>query len=220
MAADQTPLPVYLESGSRRVFACAIDWPGWSRSGKDESTALDALAASAGRYAVVAKRAKLAFPAAAPTAFEIVEEVPGSATTDFGAPGSVPDVDRESMTAPQARRIAGLLAAAWWTFERAVAQAPQSLRKGPRGGGRDRDAMVEHVHNAEAEYARKLGIPAGQRKIVSGADVPAMRAAITAMVLGSESGAGDSAGNWPPRYAVRRIAWHVLDHAWEIEDRG
>ena len=25
---------------------------------------------------------------------------------------------------------------------------------------------------------------------------------------------------WSPRYAVRRAAWHVLDHAWEIEDRA
>jgi hypothetical protein len=24
----------------------------------------------------------------------------------------------------------------------------------------------------------------------------------------------------PPRYAIRRIAWHVLDHAWEIEDKS
>jgi hypothetical protein len=24
---------------------------------------------------------------------------------------------------------------------------------------------------------------------------------------------------WPARYFVRRVAWHVLDHAWEIEDR-
>jgi hypothetical protein len=24
---------------------------------------------------------------------------------------------------------------------------------------------------------------------------------------------------WPQPYAARRIAWHVLDHAWEIEDR-
>jgi hypothetical protein len=24
---------------------------------------------------------------------------------------------------------------------------------------------------------------------------------------------------WPIRYAARRIAWHALDHAWEIEDR-
>jgi len=26
--------------------------------------------------------------------------------------------------------------------------------------------------------------------------------------------------SWPPRYAARRIAWHALDHAWEIEDRS
>src|SRR5256885_4158060 len=25
---------------------------------------------------------------------------------------------------------------------------------------------------------------------------------------------------WTPRFFVRRAAWHVLDHAWEIEDRA
>ena len=25
---------------------------------------------------------------------------------------------------------------------------------------------------------------------------------------------------WGQRYAVRRSAWHALDHAWEIEDRS
>ena len=24
---------------------------------------------------------------------------------------------------------------------------------------------------------------------------------------------------WSPRYFVRHLAWHVLDHVWEIEDR-
>jgi hypothetical protein len=24
---------------------------------------------------------------------------------------------------------------------------------------------------------------------------------------------------WAPRYFARRVAWHMLDHAWEIEDR-
>ena len=24
---------------------------------------------------------------------------------------------------------------------------------------------------------------------------------------------------WPALFAVRRSAWHALDHAWEIEDR-
>jgi hypothetical protein len=25
---------------------------------------------------------------------------------------------------------------------------------------------------------------------------------------------------WPHRYAARRMAWHVLDHLWEIEDKS
>jgi len=29
-----------------------------------------------------------------------------------------------------------------------------------------------------------------------------------------------SGGSWPARYAARRIVWHVLDHAWEIEDKS
>jgi hypothetical protein len=24
---------------------------------------------------------------------------------------------------------------------------------------------------------------------------------------------------WPPAFFIRRVAWHALDHAWEIEDR-
>jgi hypothetical protein len=24
---------------------------------------------------------------------------------------------------------------------------------------------------------------------------------------------------WPALFAIRRSAWHALDHAWEIEDR-
>jgi hypothetical protein len=24
---------------------------------------------------------------------------------------------------------------------------------------------------------------------------------------------------WTPRYVVRRVAWHTVDHLWEIEDR-
>ena len=25
---------------------------------------------------------------------------------------------------------------------------------------------------------------------------------------------------WPVPYAARRIAWHVLDHAWEMQDKA
>jgi hypothetical protein len=58
-------IPVYVEAGGQKVFACSIDFPGWCRSGKTEELALEALAAYAPRYAEVAKRAKAAFPAPA-----------------------------------------------------------------------------------------------------------------------------------------------------------
>jgi hypothetical protein len=32
-------------------------------------------------------------------------------------------------------------------------------------------------------------------------------------------GGGDSGAAWAPRYLIRRTAWHVLDHAWELEDK-
>jgi hypothetical protein len=67
------PIPVYLEAGAKKVFACSIDFPGWCRSGKDEEAALEALADYAPRYAEVAKLAKAAFPAKAEV--EVTERV-------------------------------------------------------------------------------------------------------------------------------------------------
>jgi hypothetical protein len=203
--------PVYLEVGEKRVFACAVDWPGWSRSGKGEDAALEALAAYAPRFGVVAAEAGVSFPRRMAEEFEVVERLPGTATTDFGAPGQICQADRQRLTAAQARRQAGMVAAAWAVFDRVVAAAPAELRKGPRGGGRDRDKMVEHVVDAETAYARKLG--------VRGVTGPALRAAIVDVLTAARDAEPVAGKGWPPRYAARRIAWHVLDHAWEMEDR-
>jgi hypothetical protein len=206
---------VYLESGAKRVFAGAFDWPGWVRSGRDEGQALDALAAAAPRYAAVAAEAGIPFPGLAGGAFAVIERLAGSATTDFGAPGAVPKRDRERSTPKEAERLAALVAASWIIFDRVVAGAPAELRKGPRGGGRDRDRIVDHVLAAEAAYASKLGIRVRQPARGNSATVSALRKAILeALRAGHTREKG-----WPPRYAARRIAWHVLDHAWEIENR-
>ena len=82
--------PVYLEVGTKKVFACAVDWPGWCRPAKTEDEALEALAVYVPRYAVVAKQAKLTLPKSAANAFDVVERIKGNATTDFGAPGVIP----------------------------------------------------------------------------------------------------------------------------------
>jgi hypothetical protein len=216
------PVAVYLEVGARRVFACALDWPGWCRSGRDEERALAALAAAAPRYAVAAKEAGVRFPARAGDAFDVVERIPGTATTDFGAPGEAAAADAEPLTRQQARRQAALVAASWTILDRVAAGAPAELRKGPRGGGRDRDAIVEHVAAAEFAYARKLGIRHRQPGPgdVAGETLSALRAALLETLGQASSGEAPVPKGWRPRYAARRIAWHALDHAWEIEDRS
>jgi hypothetical protein len=216
------PIAVYLEVGARRVFACALDWPGWCRSGRDEERALEALAASAPRYAVAAKEAHLRFPARAGDAFDVVERIPGTATTDFGAPGEAAAADGKPLTRKQAERQAILVAASWTILDRVAAGAPAELRKGPRGGGRDRDAIVEHVSAAEFSYARKLGIrhrQPGPGDAIAEA-VAALRAAVVETLGRASAGEAPVPKGWLPRYAARRIAWHALDHAWEIEDRS
>ncbi len=212
---------VYLEVGAKRVFACALEWPGWCRSAKTEDEALAALAASAERYAAVAREASIPFSGTQRGSFHVVERLIGSAGyTDFGAPGAVPASDWAPLTSEEAARHAALVRAAWAIFARIAAAAPAVLRKGPRGGGRDRDQMIDHVLGAEAAYARKLGVKQRQPARDDAPAITALRDAIITDLRLRVDGAALVPTGWPPRYAARRIAWHVLDHAWEMEDRS
>jgi hypothetical protein len=211
---------VVVETGKRRVFAGALDWPGWCRAGKDEEAALAALAAYVPRYAAVAERAGIAYPAGVGKWLEVVERLRGSASTDFGVPGEVAGADGRRTTRAQAERLTGLVVAAWAVFDEVRAAAPAALRKGPRGGGRDRDKMVDHVLGAEAAYARKLGVKHRQPAIDDDDAIAALRDDIAAVLRAPSDGSPPVPKGWPPRYAARRIAWHVLDHAWEMEDRS
>lgn len=195
---------VYLEVGRKSVFACALDWPGWCRRGNSEPAALDVLQDYADRYAIVAGTHFR------PGELSVLGVVPGTSTTDFGAPDARTEWDDEPLPEPEAERLAGLLDACWQRFDRVVSGAPAELRKGPRGGGRDREAIIDHVREAERSYARKVGVRVPPRTPWT-----EQRAALLAAF---RAGAPD--GSWPARYACRRFAWHVLDHAWEIEDRS
>jgi hypothetical protein len=170
---------------------------------------LDTLLEYADRYATVLRAADALrtkrFPAGQ---LEIVGTVPGNATTDFGAPGVPGPWDDDPVSAKDMRRLTGLLGACWDAFDRSVDASRPELTKGPRGGGRDRDQIVDHVREAERAYGRKLGL-----KLPPRTPWPEQRAAITAAL---EAGAD---GPWPVRYGINRVAWHVLDHAWEIEDK-
>jgi hypothetical protein len=124
------------------------------------------------------------------------------------------------VTPAAARSLAGLLTAAWATFAEIAAASPAGLRKGPRGGGRDRDQIIGHVIGAETAYARKLGIKLKQPPPGDTAAIAQLRKAIAAVLNAPSDGAPVVPGGWAPRYAARRIAWHLLEHAWEMQDRA
>jgi len=206
---------VFVETGKTRTFASALDWPGWSRRGRDEHEALASLADYLPRYAPVVARAGLDLP---PDTFTVVERAAGDAATDFGVAAIVAEADRAKLTKPAAARLADLVEAAWAEFAEIVAVSPEELRKGPRGGGRDRDKMVTHVIESEASYARQLGVKHKVPDREDTAAIAALRADLLAALRTLDS--ADAPTKWPRRYAARRIAWHVLDHAWEMQDRA
>lgn len=220
-------IDVYLEIGAKRTFAGAIDWPGWCRSGQDEESALQALVDYGARYARVVRAKEFRFRAPADTSsFVVVERLKGNATTDFGAPDLAPAKDSEPVKETELARLQTILKACWRAFDVAVKSAKgKELRKGPRGGGRELDGVIQHVLGSDGSYLSSLGWKAaqdetadliGELKRTRKAILEGLRAA----AHGEIAARGPRGGiRWMPRYFVRRSAWHVLDHAWEIEDR-
>ncbi len=227
MSVSSPEIAVYLEIGQKRTFAGALDWPGWCRSGRDEASALQALFEYAPRYARVLNTAQLDFSTPSNlSAFTVVERLPGDATTDFGAPAAVPSNDALPVDDIELQRLQVLLKACWFAFDAAAQSAfGKELRKGPRGGGREVDHIVRHVLESDRGYLSSLG----WKLKLSEADDPITRLQQTRQAIldglasaahGEIKSRGPRGGlRWPPRYFVRRVAWHVLDHAWEIEDR-
>lgn len=214
-------LRVVLEVAPKRSFASALDWPGWSRGGKTPDESLEALLAYAPRYAEVARRAKVAFrPPASLRGLEIIERTMGSSGTEFGVPSAAAAAEGEPLPTRELKRLVGLLEAAWATFDAAAAKASGvSLRLGPRGGGRQVPKMVEHVREAEAAYLHQLGSKAGGKPMAE-----LRRGFVETLMFRAEDRPLATPNRvrrpWGLRYAVRRSAWHAMDHAWEIEDRS
>lgn len=217
----------YLEVGQKRVFAGAVEWPGWCRSGRDEAAALAALLDYGPRYGRVVAPTGLPFDAPATIDdFTIAERLPASSGADFGVPGAVPAADSRPFDAAELERATAILNAVWQAFDTAAESAVGvALRKGPRGGGRELEEIVAHVYGADRGFLARLG-----RKPPKGISDPAeTHAAVRRMMLdglaagmrGELPASGPRGGKiWSPRFFARYVAWHVLDHAWEIEDRA
>ena len=222
---DMATIEAYVEAGSKRTFAGAIDWPGWARSGRTEDEALANLVAYRGRFADALRSAQIR-PPASNAAIEVVERLAGGASTDYGVASVAPSADERPVTAVELDRQVRLMRAAWAAFDCAAAAAEGvELRTGPRGGGRDRAKMAAHIIEAEQAYIGQLGVTSPVLPANPFEGLPSLHeaaiAALTARANGELPDVGARGGRrWSARYFVRRTAWHALDHAWELEDRS
>ena len=192
---------------------------------RDEATALQTLFEYSPRYAQILRPVRLGFQVPTDVSdFIVVERLKGNATTDFGAPDMVPANDAQPLDNTELQRLQAILKGCWQAFDEAVELAEgKTLRTGPRGGGRTLDGILQHVLGAEMGYLSQLGGKASQ----SGSPSPSsglVRQVILETLGASARGEiaefGPRGGKrWLPRYFIRREAWHILDHTWELEDR-
>ena len=217
------PVRVVLERGPKRkkAVAFAVDWPGWSRGASTPELALAKLESYRPRYRSVAEEAGRAeeFDTAGPC--EVVEDTIGTGSTDFwGISFSPSAVESDPMQEADLDRAMGLLRACWSVFDATGARVSAELRKGPRGGGRDRDQILHHALRVESEdFAKRVGL----RVPVGGALTPHglrdYREAYVAAMRAYHAGEGVRMRSWNLPFLIRHSAFHMMDHAWEMEDK-
>jgi hypothetical protein len=214
-------LRVILEIGKkRRVVAAAQDWPGLDRWGTSDDDAIRKLVAYVPRYAGVADRAGLGSALTRARDVEVVERVAGSSSTDFWGVAHVPsEVEREVLTEEVLERRLGLLRATWSYFDDVAERVPADLRPGARSAGRTRDQIIRHVQNNEPEqFSRKVEVRTPKEDVATPAGLAGHREAFLAAIR-SYNAESRPARTWPIQFLIRRTANHVMDHAWEMEDR-
>lgn len=217
--ANQMRVTLEIGPKGKKVVAVAPDWPGLARGAATGDAALERVLAYVPRYARVAQLAGMEAAFADITGADVVEHYPGTGSTDFwGISFAFSRIDQHRMSDEAVERDLTLLRACWTLFDEVRAGVSAELRKGPRGGGRDRDQMVRHVFANERDWAKGLGVQTPDDALLTDAGLHAHRAAYCQAIRDYHA-QGKLAGTWPLRYLIRHTAFHTLDHAWEMEDK-
>ncbi len=215
-------LRVLLEVGTkgRRVVAAATDWPGIDRWGTTDDDAVAKLTSYLPRYTAVAERADLTDEFERQRTIEVIERYQGSSSTDFWGIAHVPsETERAVLSAADLERRLDLLRACWSYFDDVAARVSAELRPGPRGRGWSRDEISRHVIvNEPGQFSRKVEVRTPREVVLTPDGLRTHRLAYLDAIR-AYNAEGKPARTWPIQFLVRRTAHHVMDHAWELEDR-
>ena len=220
--AKHTRVTLEIGPKGKKVVAVAPDWPGLERGAKTGEDAIERLRSYVPRYAQVAKLAEMDAEFATITNVDVVEQYPGTGSTDFwGISFAFSSIDKQAMSGEELERELTLMQACWAFFDDVRARVSAEMQKGPRGGGRDRDHIVRHTLSDEQDWARGVGVLVPDDAMLTDKAMKAYRDAYCHAIRDYHS-QGKWAGKrakWPLRFLIRHTAFHTLDHAWEMEDK-
>jgi hypothetical protein len=218
------PLRTVIERGpkGKRSVAFSIDWPGWSRGARSPELAVETLEEYRERYRPVAALAGMEreFEAAGPVL--VVEDKVGTGSTDFWGISFSPSASEpEPMSEAELERRISLLQACWEFFDGVAARVSPEMRKGPRGGGRDRDRIIRHtIRNESEEFAKQVGLRIPEEAALTPDGLRRHRETYVAAMRAYNAGeVKRRMRRWNLPFLIRHSAFHTLDHAWEMEDK-
>ena len=205
----------------KRAVAYALDWPGWSRGARTPEAALETLASYRDRYRPVAHLAGLAAEFDAAGGLEVVEDHIGNTSTDFwGISWTSSSFEKGPMPPDVLDRRLALLDGAWRFFDSVAARVSPEMRRGARGGGRDRDEIIAHVFgNERVQFSKKVGVATPPGVMLTPDGLRTHREQFLAGLREYNDADRKVGRTWTIQYLLRHAAFHVLDHAWEMEDK-
>lgn len=216
---SQLRVNIELGKKGKKAVAYAPDWPGWNRGGKTEEIALNTFQQYRSRYRPIAEQAGLVTEFDGQEGVEIVERYEGTGSTDFwGISFASSELDSSAMEPDVLERRLKLLWACWEYFDDVAARVSPELKKGPRGGGRDRDAIINHVLGNERDWAGGVGVDYPPELILDPVVRKQYREGFV-RAMRAYNAEGRKAKTWELSFMLRHSAFHTLDHAWEMEDK-
>jgi hypothetical protein len=205
----------------KKAVAFAVDWPGWSRGANSPEQALELLDAYRHRYRPVAATARRADEFDADGAIDVVVDGVGVGSVDFwGISFSPSSLEVEPMGHAELERKVSLLRACWSYFDEVAARVSEEMRKGPRGGGRDRDEIIRHTIRTESEdFAKRVGLRVGEGTALTRRGLQEYREAYVSAMHAYNGAGAKRMRTWNLPFLIRHSAFHTMDHAWEMEDK-